>query len=523
MKLTLTIESGSLSGRQYTLEQGILTVGRGEGADVRFDPTEERIASKRHCHVESGPDGFMLVDDQSTNGTLLNGEVIDRAKLSPGDRIQFGRSGIVAVVNIEMAPSEIGAGTILHMASSSPTHPQLNLSDIPNQDGQPSQQMGFRNSLTGLGGPGDFTAEPESEKSGGAMIGFGIGILAVLVMALIVFVILSASIGLIPAIIASVIAFPPAALYILPILGLDRYDPEPAWLLGFAFSWGGLVAVFVSFILNTLVGTVAGVATGNAAIAEIAGAVISAPIVEEGSKGLGVLLILIFFRKYLDDILDGVVYAAVVALGFATVENVLYYGRGLTGGLGALGFMFLMRGILSPFAHVTFTAMTGIGCGIARESYKGCIKWIFPLLGYFGAVFLHMLWNGMATFLGGYFFAGYVILEIPFFLVFCLFCIVVMVRQSSTIREKLTLQIAQGIVTEDEVRLVTSPFRSTIWKYRGLLSGKGFARHRFIRAVGKLGLSQWHIEQAAAAGAFTQSLAQNPILRAQVVKLRSQI
>ena len=54
---------------------------------------------------------------------------------------------------------------------------------------------------------------------------------------------------------------------------------------------------------------------------------ISAPVIEEGSKGLGVLAALLFFRKYFDDILDGIIFAGVITLGFATVENVLYYGE----------------------------------------------------------------------------------------------------------------------------------------------------------------------------------------------------
>ncbi len=110
---------------------------------------------------------------------------------------------------------------------------------------------------------------------------------------------------------------------------------------------------------------------------------------------------LIFFRKEFDDILDGIVYAGVIALGFATVENVLYYGRGfLGGGFGGLIVLFIVRGVMSPFAHVTFTAMTGIGCGIARESHNMAVRIIMPIVGYCFAVALHALWNGMATFLG---------------------------------------------------------------------------------------------------------------------------
>ncbi|MCV4639332.1 PrsW family intramembrane metalloprotease, partial [Escherichia coli] len=91
-----------------------------------------------------------------------------------------------------------------------------------------------------------------------------------------------------------------------------------------------------------------------------------------------------------DDILDGIVYGGVIALGFATVENVLYYGEGLNRAFMQYGItsdavmsfllLFTLRGILSPFAHVTFTAMTGIGCGISRESHKTLVSIIAPFL-----------------------------------------------------------------------------------------------------------------------------------------------
>src|SRR5258707_15327812 len=107
---------------------------------------------------------------------------------------------------------------------------------------------------------------------------------------------------------------------------------------------------------------------------QIVGGVISAPIFEEGSKGLGVVIVLVFFRRYFDDILDGLVFAGIIALGFATVENVLYYGRaigdaetGMAG--GTLGLTFVFRGVLFPFAHVTFTSMTRLGRVIARETH----------------------------------------------------------------------------------------------------------------------------------------------------------
>src|SRR5215213_5242647 len=109
MKLTLTVTSGTLAGRTYDLETGFLTVGRSENCTVRFDPSTERIASKQHAFTEARPDGYYLTDNASTNGTLLNGERIERAKLSSGDNIQFGRKGATATIAVnEVRPPEAG-------------------------------------------------------------------------------------------------------------------------------------------------------------------------------------------------------------------------------------------------------------------------------------------------------------------------------------------------------------------------------------------------------------------------------
>src|SRR5512141_463769 len=101
MKLTVTLNGGTLAGRSYDLESGFLTVGRGETCSIRFDPLSERIASKQHAFIEAKVDGYYLTDNQSTNGTFLNGQRIQTAKLSSGDTIQFGKNGVTASVQID--------------------------------------------------------------------------------------------------------------------------------------------------------------------------------------------------------------------------------------------------------------------------------------------------------------------------------------------------------------------------------------------------------------------------------------
>ncbi|MBX7174983.1 MAG: PrsW family intramembrane metalloprotease [Pyrinomonadaceae bacterium] len=544
MKLTITVQNGTLAGRRFDLSTGNLTVGRGANCNLVFDPNQENMVSTKHAHFEAQADGFYLFDDRSTNGTMVNGSQIQITKLNSGDIIQFGKNGPTALVQIEMdgvqpqmsnqfAPPPPPASTIQQNQFSDPFQNQaasFGQQSQPQFNADPFQQQNpnLRNSMSfiGLSNP---AVKIEEKSSTGRYIGIAITLFALVFLTLIVIALITLSLspssrtgqldivtGLIVSVIAAIVAFTPAVIYIIPLMWLDRYDPEPPWLLALAFSWGALVAVIFSFVINTIIGSIFGGAVG---------AVISAPVFEEGSKGLGVIILLIFFRREFDDILDGIVYAGVIALGFATVENVLYYGRGfLGGGFGGLIILFVVRGIMSPFAHVTFTAMTGIGAGISRESHNMLVRIIMPFVGYCFAVALHATWNGMATFFGFEgFLLGYLILEIPFFLIFTGFSFYIMYRQNKILKEMLAIDVARGLISEEQMKTATSAFKSTGWLLGSIFSGKFGARRKFLRAVGKLGLSYWHIQRATAAQGHTGSFQQNPILRAEVEKWRDKV
>ncbi|MGE3467376.1 MAG: PrsW family glutamic-type intramembrane protease [Pyrinomonadaceae bacterium] len=512
MKLNLTINSGSLAGRTFELETGFITIGRSETCSVRFDPMSERIASKQHAFIEARADGFYLTDNNSTNGTFRNGQSISTVKLESGDQLQFGANGTTAAVMIdEGVLASAAVGTYAEQVArfdQVAAHEPVNLNS--------SLQNFALGSMS--------AARVDEAPKTGRYIGIAITIFAVIFLSIIVGLLMFASVGVVPAVIAAVVAFVPAVIYLLPMIWLDRYDPEPLWLLALAFAWGALVAVIVSFIVNTLVGAIVSIGVSPAA-GQAVGAVISAPIFEEASKGIGLVILLVFFRKYLDDILDGIVFAGVIALGFATVENVLYYGRAIgDAGFGGLAVLFVMRGIMSPFAHVSFTAMTGIGIGIARESHNLAIRILAPVAGYFAAVILHAIWNGMAV-LGGLegFVVGYLVLEIPFFFIFVGFSLYIMRRQNKILTEMLAIDVARGLIPEEHAKTATSAFSSSGWLISGLFSGKFRARSRYMRAIGKLGLSYWHIQRATAAQGETGSFQQNPILRDEVLKWRDQV
>lgn len=531
MKLSLTLQGGSLAGQSFELETGFLTVGRGDTCTVRFDPISERIASKQHAFIEARPDGFYLKDNASTNGTLVNGTKVDSLKLATGDVIQFGRNGVTATV-------EIVAPTAAEASGDGFRQSQLEHFETVAEAAPES----FRDSVAniGLGNVAIATEQPQ-ERSKLATIGAVLTILTIVFLSVVVFALFAVVLssgpsgdfqitaeGIMVATFAAIVAFIPALIYVLPLMWLDRYDPEPLWLLALAFAWGALIAILVSFFINTGVGIgVASAIGGNEGliIGDVIGAVVSAPVVEEASKGVGLLLLLVFFRKYFDDVLDGIVFAGVIALGFATVENVLYYGRAFGGGgMPALVLIFFMRGILSPFAHVTFTAAIGIGCGLARETHNKLLRIVYPIIGYIFAVALHAFWNGTATFLGlEGFMLGYLFVQIPFFVIFVVGSLLIMYRQNRILKEMLAIDIARGLIPQDHADRATSAFKGTAWLIGGIFAGKYRARRRYTRAIGKLGLSYWHIQRANAAQGNTGSFQQNPILREEVLKWRDKV
>lgn len=72
---------------------GGVSIGRSSEADIRID---DRYASSIHARVYPAAGGFILEDMRSTNGTLLNGQVVEgEVVLSHGDRIGIGDTELI--------------------------------------------------------------------------------------------------------------------------------------------------------------------------------------------------------------------------------------------------------------------------------------------------------------------------------------------------------------------------------------------------------------------------------------------
>lgn len=81
------------------LPGSIRTIGRATGADFIVDAA---LISRVHCRLTALADGDLEVRDlESTNGTYVNGERIETARLAPGDRLQVGRVELVALRETE--------------------------------------------------------------------------------------------------------------------------------------------------------------------------------------------------------------------------------------------------------------------------------------------------------------------------------------------------------------------------------------------------------------------------------------
>ncbi len=255
--------------------------------------------------------------------------------------------------------------------------------------------------------------------------------------------------------ISAFFAFLPVGPLVACYLWLDRYEPEPKSLLALGLAWGA----FVSTTLAVLVQGIGGLVVP---FSDQVSATLVAPVTEEATKGLFLLLLLWWRRHELDGILDGLVYAGMVGIGFAFTENILYLAAAYNGtagsgpgGIEELGVLFVVRCLASPFAHPFFTAFIGIGVGIAMSSRSKPVRVLAPLGGYAFAVLGHAAWNG-STFLadGMGFFGVYFVVMVPAFLLVVGFAVWVRSREKRVLAAALYDASQRGLIPQHDIEHV---------------------------------------------------------------------
>ncbi|MFI7586782.1 PrsW family intramembrane metalloprotease [Spongisporangium articulatum] len=302
-------------------------------------------------------------------------------------------------------------------------------------------------------------------------IGLGVLLLGCGLLSLLLITTETGFLGLVTGLVlAAVPVFPVVATF----LWLDRYEAEPPALLALTFAWGAAVATFGALVVNT---------ASNAAIKAAGGdvsttAVFVAPFVEEAMKGSAVLLILLVRRREFDGVVDGIVYAGMAGIGFAFVENVLYLGRTLSesGGTGVV-FVFVLRCLVSPFAHPLFTAATGVGLGIAATTRNPLLKVFAPVAGYATAVVLHGAWNLSAASGFAGFATAYVLFQLPVFAAVATLALYARRREGRLVARHLAVYGGTGWLTPAEVSMLASlPARRDARHWAGRTGGPAARR-----------------------------------------------
>jgi RsiW-degrading membrane proteinase PrsW (M82 family) len=304
--------------------------------------------------------------------------------------------------------------------------------------------------------------------------------------------------------------FVPMFLFAVFVNWLDRYEKEPKFLLGAAFIWGVVIAGGGAYILNTAVGIGVYSITGSASAADFSTTSIAAPIIEEALKGLAVLVVFLMFRKEFDSILDGVVYGAITAMGFAAIENVLYiYRNGFQDG-GWEGFwtLVIIRVVLVGWMHPFFTAFTGIGLAIARISRNTLVKLIAIPAGYSVAVLTHAFHNTFSSIIGGG--GGFILGLIAdyFGYAFMLGFIIWMITHERNILSKhLVEEVNSGSISRAQYNNAISFFQTNV-HLSALASGTFRSTSRFYQVLGELVHKKDQLSRMGDEGRNTQMIEQ---------------
>jgi RsiW-degrading membrane proteinase PrsW (M82 family) len=322
---------------------------------------------------------------------------------------------------------------------------------------------------------------------------------------------------------------PCVLVYFFVIKGFDRYEPEPWWLLIAMFLWGAFAATTGAIVASLVSQGAVSVATGASPDDPMLGAASAtfiAPLTEETAKVLGLLLLWgasgLWLRE-LDGPLDGVIYGGVVGLGFTLTEDILYVGTAMVEG-GAQGFatLFVIRTVLAGLGHASFTAIAGLGIGVAAEARHPATKVFAPIAGWVGAMALHGIHNSLVTFwaAGG---LGFLIKLLLFWFIDFLYffmMLALVVRDRKIVLEGLRDEVGRLIHPFELERTTSVLMFVPFWNYFSLLGSPGgyrgarrkqlsmvdlaFLKRRMRRGETGLGPAEqkvrWRVMEANAAG-----------------------
>lgn len=263
--------------------------------------------------------------------------------------------------------------------------------------------------------------------------------------------------------------------YLVFIRWVDRFEPEPWWLIFAAFAWGAIFATLGGGISSSIAQASTGQLLSPHDL-DVVGAVVFAPAFEETFKGIGVALIALVSAlglRELDGPLDGAIYGGVVGLGFTLTEDILYVSNQFaTHGLGGFVVLLFLRTVLLGLSHCTFTACTGLGFGIATEARSWLVKLAAPVFGFGCAMAMHAMHNALPTLFGEGGLVLMLLISWAIDLLFFLLLALLVVRDRSIVVRELFGEVGH-LLHPRELQLVASYFSLSL-KNWSILFSKGW-------------------------------------------------
>jgi len=280
---------------------------------------------------------------------------------------------------------------------------------------------------------------------------------------------------------AFLVIAPTVFVYFLIIKGMDRYEPEPIWLLSAVFFWGAVVATLISIVMNGVgegLLSAALSAPANSQLVQSSTASFVAPLVEESAKGSGLLLLWLLSAIWLHEVdgpLDGAVYGGVIGLGFTLTEDVLYVGSAATHGGTQAFALYLVRTVAAGLSHASFTAMTGLGIGVAAETRNPALKFLAPIAGWMSAMGLHFVHNFLVSFLydGGLGLLMKFLVFWTFDLLFFALVISLAVRDRSIVLRGLIDEVGRLLHPKELARTASYWMLVPLWNLMNLMGSPG--------------------------------------------------
>ena len=254
---------------------------------------------------------------------------------------------------------------------------------------------------------------------------------------------------------------------------MDQFEPEPASLIVIALVWGGVVALSFAAIANSsLLTFLQHVLPSNQV--ESWGASLVAPLDEEFYKGAGLVMIYLIARNEIDGLMDGLVYGAMIGLGFQVMENIQYFVHAAAesgaGQIGAVIGTFFVRVLIAGlYSHMLFTGLLGFGFAyfVTRRSEswarRAGVFALFIVLAWAA----HFVWDSpwldpFTQGSAGLFIVGLIVKGLPFLLLLLLLGIFARRRETQVFARLMAEEVGGDVVTQEEIQVLRSGHRRRV-------------------------------------------------------------